>query len=195
MRFPRLWQVCLTAAPLVIACNDAARGKDPAPAFTAEGVRPAIAWPEARAVEPRALSLLLRQVAKTEEEVRSLLARSVVPVLAPRDLTLESPTLTVEGEYFALTGKSAGTTIALHGTRTAKRYKNIEPVLGDRRLRGNLPGFVSANEGIRTASWIERGAAYSVDVECSNMRDPRCQDDAFLLGIVEQLAYVGGAGR
>ncbi len=58
-----------------------------------------------------------------------------------------------------------------------------------------MRGFVSINEGIRTASWIENGAAYSVDVECSDVRDARCQSEEFLLSIVAQLTYVGGSGR
>ena len=56
-------------------------------------------------------------------------------------------------------------------------------------------GFVTVNEGIRTASWMENGAAYSVDVECNDFRDARCQGEDFLLSIVAQLAFVGGSGQ
>ena len=87
-----------------------------------------------------------------------------------------------------------GATVALQGTRAAHRYEGVEPAAGNRELRATK-GFVSVNEGIRTASWIENGAAYSVDVECSDHRDARCQSDDFLISVVTQLAYVGGSGR
>ncbi len=187
--------VCISAVAIGVACNDVPRGSDRAPTVAISStVRPTISWPDAWKVDDRALALLCRDGTKSEQDTRALVARSVVPVLAPRDLALGSPTLVVEGEYFALTGRVDGTTVALQGTRAAHRYEGIEPSAGNRDLRGTK-GFVSTNEGIRTASWVERGAAYSVDVECGNPRDRRCQSDDFLLDIVGQLAFVGGMGR
>jgi hypothetical protein len=126
-----------------------------------------------------------------------------VPVLAPKDLRLTTPTLVVEGEYFALTGRvedassHARATVSIQGTRAAHRYESVDPVSGTRDLaRGaTIRGLVSNNEGIRTASWIENGTAYSVDVECSEHTDLRCQGDEFLLSVVAQLTFVGGSGR
>jgi hypothetical protein len=186
--------VCLTAS--AVGCNDntATVGGDRAPTVTTSTVRPAVAWPAASSVDERALSSLARDGSKGEREVRALIARSPVPVLAPKDLVLASPTLVVEGEYFALTGRVDGTTIALQGTRAAHRYEGVEPAAGNRTVRATK-GFVSINEGIRTVSWIENGAAYSVDLECADPRDGRCQSDDFLLSVVTQLTYVGGSGR
>jgi hypothetical protein len=155
-----------------------------------------VAWPAASSIDDRALVALGGDGTKTEREIRALVARSPVPVLAPKELRLATPTLVVEGEYFALTGRVDGATISLQGTRAAHRYEGIEPAAGNRDLRaGDIRGFVSVNEGIRTASWIENGAAYSVDVECNDFRDERCKSDDFLLTVVSQLAFIGGSGR
>ncbi|MDB4944732.1 MAG: hypothetical protein JWP97_4266 [Labilithrix sp.] len=193
--------VFLGSALLLMGCNEPAPGErvdvqvSRTPQATAETVRPAVSWPEPAAVDDRALSAIVRASARPEAELRGLVARSPVPVLAPRDLVLERPTVVVEGEYFALTGRAAGATIALQGTRAARRYEGVAPVAGNRDVRGSK-GFVSANEGIRTASWNENGAAYSLDVECADPAgDARCQSDDFVLSVAAQLVYVGGAGR
>ncbi len=190
--------LAIVTAVTVVGCADSSppAGTDRAPAVSTSVVRPALAvvWPEASKVDERALAALGRQGTKSEREIRALVARSPVPVLAPKELVLASPSLVVEGEYFALTGRASGAMVSLQGTRAAHRYEGVEPVSGNRALRASK-GFVSINEGIRTASWIENGAAYSVDVECESTRDARCRSDEFLLSVVNQLTYVGGSGR
>lgn len=184
------------AAAAAAGCNDntASAGGDRAPAVTSTTVRPAVAWPAAARVDDRALASLSRDGTRSDGDVRALIAQSPVPVLAPKDLVLTTPTLVVSGEYYALTGRVSGATIAMQGTRAAHRYDGIAPVTGNRDVRGTK-GFVSVNEGIRTVSWIENGAAYSVDVECADTRDARCQSDDFVLSVVTQLTFVGGAGK
>ena len=174
-----------------------------APAVSADSftVRPTVAWPATSSIDDGALLSLTKSSDRTDSELRALVARSPVPVLAPKDLRLATATLMVEGEYFALAGHvdelGSRATISIQGTRAAHRYEGIDPKAGDRALRasGAVRGFVSVNEGIRTASWIENGGAYSVDVECSDVHDARCQTEGFLLSIVAQLTYVGGSGR
>lgn len=194
--------VFLLAALVTSACNgntSASRNDDHAPTVSTSSVsvRPAVAWPAASSIDDRALASLTQDGTKTERELRALVARSPVPVLAPKELRLASPSLVVEGEYFALTGRAGGATISLQGTRAAHRYEGVDPAAGNRDVRGDLKlrGFVSVNEGIRTASWIENGAAYSVDVECNDARDERCRSDEFLLSVVAQLVFIGGSGR
>jgi hypothetical protein len=150
-------------------------------------VKPQITW-NAGAVDPRAAAAL------GDEDARQRATRSPVPVLAPTNVTLEKPTLIVEGEYYALTGRVHGATIAIQGTRAQHRYEGIEPAQGNRMLRGQR-GFVSVNEGIRTSSWMENGASYTVDVECAEHTDVRCKSDTFVVSIVEHLANAGGSGR
>lgn len=179
------------------ACNNpTAPSREEAPpavATSSSMVRPTVSWPAASTIDEPAL-VAIGSESKDARDVRALVSRSPVPVLAPKSLRLATPTLVVEGEYFALTGRVDGATVSLQGTRAAHRYEGVEPVAGNRELRGTR-GFVSANEGIRTASWIENGAAYSIDVECASADDARCQSEAFLLSIVAELAYVGGSGR
>ena len=190
--------VCLAAPAL--GCNDntaATVSAPPVSTTTSRLTRGTVTWPEASKIDERALAALREggSSAIKSGELSALISRSPVPVLAPSRLVLASTTLVVEGEYFALSGRIAGATIALQGTRAAHRYEGLEPVAGDRDLRGTK-GFVSVNEGIRTASWMENGAAYSVDVECADLvNDARCASDDFLLSVVAQLTYVGGSGR
>ena len=191
---------------LLLACNgntSAARTDEHAPTVSTSSivVRPTVAWPAASSIDEGALFSLARSAAKTDGEVRALVSRSPVPVLVPKDLRLGSTTLVVEGEYFALTGRvdeaTSRATVSIQGTRAAHRYEGVEPASGTRDLaRGaTVRGFVTINEGIRNASWIENGTAYSVDVECSEHTDLRCKSDDFLLSIVAQLTFVGGSGR
>jgi hypothetical protein len=195
---------------LLLACNgntSATRTDERAPAVSTSSVvvRPAVAWPAASSIDEGALVALSRSGDKSESDIRALVSRSPVPVLAPKELRLSAPTLVVEGEYFALTGRvdapapsaPARATINIQGTRAAHRYESVEPTAGTRDLaRGaNIRGFVSVNEGIRNAAWIENGTAYSVDVECSDHTDARCQSEDFLLSIIAQLTFIGGSGR
>ena len=196
-----------TLTTLTLACNgntSSSRESEHAPAVSTSSVtvRPTVAWPALSTIDDDALLALSKSGGPNDRELRALVARSPVPVLAPHDLQLASPTLVVEGEYFALTGRidagSSRATISLQGTRAAHRYEGIDPATGNRELRrfsGTARGFVTTNEGIRTASWMENGAAYSVDVECSETADARCQGEEFLLSVVAQLSYVGGSGR
>jgi hypothetical protein len=176
-------------------CNEPPAREERAPAVTASTlVRPSVAWPDASRLEGRALVALTADGSKTERELRALIARSPVPVLAPRELRLAATSLVVEGEFYALTGRADGATISLQGTRAAHRYEGVQPIAGNRSLRATK-GFITVNEGIRSASWLENGAAYSVDVECSDLSDARCQGEEFILSLVAQLAYIGGSGR
>lgn len=155
-------------------------------------IAPAIAWPKESA-DVRALEAL-----SDVRDARALVARAPVPVLAPADTKLEGAALIVEGEFYALSGRIEGATINIQGTRAAYRYDGIGSVPGTHAIRcpgAQGCGFVTVNEGIRSASWTEHGAAYSVDVECAAADDARCTSDAFVTRFAEKLVYVGGAGR
>ena len=152
-------------------------------------VTPKVTWPASAKVDERAVAAL-----GDAKRASELLGRSPAPVLAPTNVTFERPTFVVGAEYYALTGRVSGTTIAIQGTRAAHRYEDIAPIAGDRVIRGTR-GFVSTNEAIRTVSWIENGIAYSVDIECADPSDTRCTSDTFALDIVEHLAFAGGGAR
>jgi hypothetical protein len=151
-------------------------------------VRPQIAWPQT-AADAHALSAL-------GDDAPSRIARSPVPVLAPAAAdALETPTVVVGPEYYAISGHAHGATITIQGTRAQHEVQGIAPIEGDHAIR-RAKGFVTVNEGIRVASWSENGASYSVDVECGDpMNDARCTSESFVLGLAERLAFVGGGGR
>ena len=54
--------------------------------------------------------------------------------------------------------------------------------------------LVTRNEHVWHASWVEHGAAYSVEVACERFDDPRCIDEGFVRRVTETLVYVGGQG-
>jgi hypothetical protein len=179
--------ITLAFACALAACNASPPSDTPAPvvATNARTVRPEVAWP-ARADEA-ALAALGSEA--------SNVVRSPVPVLAPGRVRLESPKVMVDAEYYAISGTIAGAAIAIQGTRLQHRYDNIPKTEGNRALRGTK-GFVTVNEGIRSASWMENGASYSIDVECRDpFGDPRCTSDAYVLELAEALVFVGGAGN
>lgn len=186
MRIAVLASLALLAA-LAAACNAPPAPTDsPAPQVAGKTVRPKILWPSGH-VDEAALAALGPD--------RANVARSPVPVLAPKDARLEDPKVMIDAEYYAIAGKLSGATISIQGTRLAHKYDTIPPTPGDRPMRGGH-GFVTVNEGIRSASFVENGAAYSVDVECADpTHDARCTGDAFVLGLVESLVYVGGSER
>lgn len=167
---------------LVPACN-AAR-EEPVPSFKTDIVRPA-SVARHDAVDEKTIAALGLS--------RDRIASSPVPVLAPR-LAVTSPVLLVEDEWYVINAKANGATVHVQGTRAAHRYDSIAPIAGNRALRAGK-GFVTVNENVHSASFIEGGVAYSVDVECSESTDTRCQGDDFIVSVVNDLAYVGGAGR
>ncbi|MBX3204695.1 MAG: hypothetical protein KF764_06470 [Labilithrix sp.] len=179
----------LAALPLsAAACEPTAPERSVTTTAETNVVTPKVTWPAAK-VDARAFAAL-----GESKRAAELASRSPVPVLAPTSVTFERPTFVVGAEYYALTGRVSGATIAIQGTRAAHRYEDIPPIAGDRTLRG-VRGFVSINESVRTTSWIENGVAYSLDVECADPADTRCAEEAFALDVIEHLGFAGGGSR
>jgi len=169
--------VVLLSLFVVGGCESASQDREVIASANTNVITPKIVWPAASTRDDRAFAALGAGSKEDDSRVRALLARSPVVVLAPTNVTFKRPTFVVGPEYYALTGHVDGATIAIQGKRAAHRYDDIAPIPGDHALRGGR-GFVSVNEGIRTSSWIENGAAYSVDVECSEATDERCSSEA-----------------
>lgn len=174
----------------VVACQGATtvdeRAEPVAPgALPSRAVTPR--WPAARDVDRQAVELL-------PAAARPLVARSTVPVLAPRDPALAGAArLTVRGEFAALSARAGGVTFSVHATRREWQHPGVAPQRGPVELRGTR-AFVTQNEGIWSASWIEHEIAYSADLECDAPSDTRCADSARLLELCAGLRFVGGAG-
>jgi hypothetical protein len=169
------------------ACDAGGAASTRAPGAAASVEAQAIQWPAAIEQATRA---------HLSPAARVAVARAPVPVLVPRAAPIASRAKIVsEAAFYALsTSDDAGVTIALHASRVAYHQPDLAPMAGNATLRG-VRGFVSVNEGIRTASWVENGVAYALDVECADPSDARCADEAYVVALAGSLAYVGGDGR
>jgi len=126
-------------------------------------------------------------------DARAAVERSPVPVLVPAEPGWLSSTRVSPGAWgYALAASDGEVSLALHASRIATILPGVGVVKGKHRVRG-VDGFLSVNEGIRTASWIEHGVAYSLDLECRDPDGPACSEAA-LRAAVEGLVYVGGIG-
>lgn len=129
--------------------------------------------------------------------LREAVDRCPVPVLVPADAaalaqaTMHSPRA-ADSYGYALAVPLADRHVSVQASRIATLLPHIGHTRGNRRIRGG-DGWYSSNDGIRTASWIEHGVAYSLDLECRDPEGPACSEAA-LEALVRDLAYVGGAG-
>ncbi|MBK9755109.1 MAG: hypothetical protein IPO88_16720 [Nannocystis sp.] len=128
--------------------------------------------------------------------MREAIDRSPVPVLVPREPTwLARASLHAVGPQspgYALAASQGGRHLSVQASRIATLLPQVGRVRGTRSIRG-VDGFIGENEGIRTASWIEHGVAYSAELECEDPAGPDCREGQ-LEAMVEGLVYVGGAG-
>lgn len=153
-----------------------------------ERVERAPVWPASASVDERAR-------ARLPEALRRSVDASPVPVLLPGEAWGE-PFFTSSrseggpGWGYAFSARRPGQTLAIQASRIATLVPGIGRHDGRERLRGGH-GFVSDNDGIKTATWIEHGVAYALDLECAS---PDACDLAAVRAEVEALAYVGGAG-
>jgi len=146
-------------------------------------------WPAAATIDQAARERL-------PTAARAAVDRSPVPVLVPGDpawlASVAVFTGAPDGAGYALAAHHGELGLALHASRSATLVPGVGHSRGKHRLRG-VDGFISANDGIRTAAWIEHGVAYSLDLECHDPDGPGCSDDA-LRAAVLGLVYVGGIG-
>jgi hypothetical protein len=153
-------------------------------------------WPAATRIDHEVLG-------RAPAALRAAVERSPVPVLVPADPSwLARASLYVPDEPQAYGYAFAGTLVDPKGERhlsvMASRFATLLPHLLPRtsQVRGSAvrsgEGFFSVNEGVRTASWIEHGVAYTLDLECFDPEAANC-DDATLRQLVAALVYVGGA--
>lgn len=132
--------------------------------------------------------------ARLPAAARDQLGRSPVPVLVPgQGALLAEAAIFSQASGYALSAQHGGITVAIMASRLATLLPHIGHIPGDTAIRGTL-GWLGNNDGIRTASWIEHGVAYSLDLECYAPDGPECSEAA-LRSTVEGLVYVGGAGE
>ncbi|WP_437776718.1 hypothetical protein [Sorangium sp. So ce1097] len=186
--------VVLSLSAAFAACDQAAPPSeaplDPAaaqPLVTTAPVIAAVIWPPAASVDRSALAALPKTAARAAR-------RSQVPVLVPsRRELLAAPVLVAKEHWTSFWAKTESISVSLTMTRLARRYPGIPRFQGTHAVRG-APALITANEGIWTASWIENGVTYALDVECASPEAPACASDALLRELASELVYVGGVG-
>jgi hypothetical protein len=180
----------LASALALAACEEAPDPEQPAARdgeVSAHDAVSAVDWAAAGAPDT---SVRLRLDAVAQRAVDE----APVPVLVPRwEDGLSRAVVLSKSAYYAFSFRDEGVTISLSGNRVAKVYPHIAPHPGTTSLRGR-GGFVSQNEGIWAARWLEGGVAYALDVECAAHDDPRCAGESYVRELAENLAYVGGKG-
>ncbi|XXX74373.1 hypothetical protein WMF30_42680 [Sorangium sp. So ce134] len=192
---PTVVVVLLSLSAAVAACDQAAPSseapRDPAAAQPLVAtVTPAVAavtWPPAASIDRGALAAL--------PETAAHAARiSQVPVLVPsRRELLAAPVIVAKEHWTSFWATAESITVSLTMTRIARRYPSIPPIRSADAVRG-APALITANEGIWTASWLENGVTYALDVECASPEAPACASDALLRELASELVYVGGVG-
>jgi hypothetical protein len=147
-----------------------------------ERARRTIAWPDAASRDQIA-------DARYATDVHATLARPAIPVLAPAEPG--DRVLATSGDtWYALSVHGDGYVLHTTGSSEARVYPHIRAVDPTHPMRTS-GGFLTRNEGIWSASWIENGAAYSFEVECDRRVVPWCDDEAEVLQRVEALVHIG----
>lgn len=141
----------------------------------------------------------LDALARLPASERAKVDESAVPVLVPR-IGADDVHLVVEPGFYAYSGTVAKAlpdgrvslaTVAIQGTRFAHEHEDFPKDVSTHDMRGTR-GLFTINEGITTTTWVENGAGYSVDIECSVQGDSRCADESYVLELTQGLTFVGG---
>ncbi|WP_437731635.1 hypothetical protein [Sorangium sp. So ce1335] len=188
--------VPLLIAAAVAACeqtappSEAPHEQAAAALSTAMVVTPVIAsvvWPPSTSLDRDALAALPRAAAHAAQA-------SQVPVLVPprRDL-LAAPVIVARDHWTSFWARTESLTVSVTMTRLSRKYPSIPSIRGAHAVRG-APAFITANEGIWSASWIENGVSYALDIECASPEAPACASDALVRELASELVYVGGVG-
>lgn len=148
-----------------------------------ERVRRSIVQPDASMRDAVAL-------ARYAPDVQLAIASSPVPVLAPSDPGTHA-TMTTGRHWYALTVHGEGFVAMAQGSGEARVHPHIRTADPTHPMRKN-GGFLTRNDGIWAASWIEGGAAYSMEIECDRRVVAWCDDEAEILRRVDTLVFVGG---
>ena len=165
-----------------------ARPPDRGPVRGGETMRRMVQWPDAQRRDATTYAAL-------DDASKAAVDAAPVPVLVPAlDVALDQRRVMQGPEWAAFWGQREGVTVSLHASRMARVLPGVRPLPGPQTVR-EQEAFVSRNEGIWSASWIEHGVAYALELECAPPDAPPCDDETALLEIAEGLVYVGGRGE
>lgn len=147
-------------------------------------------WPGTNetTVDPSDLSTELQRA------IKAIPVPVLIPPIGPWRDALQLIPLAPWG--YSLHARRGPSKLILQASGIAKLYPGLTGERGSQPIRGGL-GHLTQNEGIRSASWIERGVAYTADLECSDAQVPECSSDGGYLRLLDSLVFVaapdGGA--
>lgn len=148
-----------------------------------EKVARTIVWPDASQIHAPTRQRL-------GANVRDKVPAAPLPVLVPRE-GAERGELVLGETWYAYSAALDGATLSIQGSAQARVHTHMKAAQPTEEVRG-VGGFISSNESIWTVSWIEHGAAYSLELECANPKDNRCEDPNRALELAESMVFVGG---
>jgi hypothetical protein len=124
---------------------------------------------------------------------------SGLTVLVPEEMTREEstqPGFAVSDSHYSLTRRDERTTLSLTGSVVNRDEAAIEtpPRAPAGVLRG-VPVYVTENDGIKTATWIEKGTAYALDIECTSAKDTRCTSPDYIMSVLKGLVAKAPSSR
>jgi hypothetical protein len=116
---------------------------------------------------------------------------SGLAVLVPEELARQEstgPGFAVADTHYTVTQRDEQMTLSLTGSLVSREEASIKATPGKPAgtLRG-VPVYVTENEGIKTATWIENGTAYALDIECTSDSDKRCTSPDYVMNVIKGL--------
>ncbi len=123
---------------------------------------------------------------------RALFDQTSIPVLLPSEPILaEHLRIFPNGPHYAVSSRSGG--MSFHMTGHGRAF-DLAPAavrrLPHADLRARIPAdgiVIERSESGMDASFSRFGAAYSISLECADPADRRCNDEAFVRGLVARL--------
>ena len=115
-------------------------------------------------------------------------------VLVTPTIARQESEVPVQETHYSISEAQGDVTMSLTGSLATEgrgeAAADEKPVAPAGTVRDGVPVYVSENEGIKTATWIEKGTAYALDIECRSDRDERCRSSDYILGVVKSLVDV-----
>lgn len=127
------------------------------------------------------------------DDGRARVSIAPAPVLLPvAGHELSGGIITSGATWWAYGASSGGVTLSLQGSAQARRHAGVRGAEARHTVR-DVPGWITRNEGIWVLSWIEHGAAFSLEIECADLRMPACRDEHAALEVANGLVFAGGS--
>jgi len=112
----------------------------------------------------------------------------LIPPELARAESLQGDGVLIDQTHYSVTQSEDQMTLSLTGSLVDREESgpDLPPATPTGTLRG-VPVFITENEGIKTATWIEKGTAFALDIECDAATDSRCVSSEYLMTLVGRL--------